>query len=83
MQDKLGRMLALTCLNQVIGANLVRCAASGSTEDTTKWLSKVTKPVLQGVRKGYFQFPEQQVGKGSNPRPGNSLVLMCFCPLFR
>jgi hypothetical protein len=60
-------MLALTCLNQVIGANLARGAAAGSADDTNKWLLKVTKPVLQGVRKGYFQFPEQQVGMGSIP----------------
>lgn len=61
-------MLALTCLDQVIRGTLSRWVPTGvPKQDIHKWLPRVCKPILQGVRKAYFQFPEQQVRVRSPP----------------
>ena len=45
---------------------LRRNAAQGSEAAAERWLSRTIKPVVAGLRKGSFQFQEQQVS-GSLP----------------
>lgn len=63
-QDKLLRTLILECIGLAVHAFLRRqprgdgTAARGRTD---AWLARTTKPIMVNVRKGNFQFPEQQV----------------------
>ena len=64
VQDKLLRTLILECIGLAVHAFLRQqphgdgTAARGRTD---AWLARTTKPIMVNVRKGNFQFPEQQV----------------------
>ena len=59
-QDKLLRTLILGCLVQCISTFMYR-QGSMPRDRMVKWLTRATKPVLANLKKGNFQFPEQQV----------------------
>lgn len=70
-QDKLLRTRMLECLALCVRAWLRRhqpapggepsaAAAAAAKERTERWLAKSTRPVVANLRKGNFQFPEQE-----------------------
>ena len=61
MQDKLLRTLVLNCICQCCTTYLYRLHSQQSKDKAAKWLASAVKPVLTNLRKGNFQFPEQQV----------------------
>lgn len=62
MQDKLQRTQVLECIVLCTESYLRRNAAKqGSEAATERWLSRSIKPAVTGLRKGNFQFQEQQV----------------------
>lgn len=72
-QDKLLRTLMLECISLTVRTYLRRQPqreGSGTRERSDAWLARTTKPIMVNVRKGNFQFPEQQVGQ---------LLVHCAC----
>ena len=62
LQDKLQRTQILECIVLCAESYLRRNAAKqGSEAAAERWLSRTIKPVVAGLRKGNFQFQEQQV----------------------
>ncbi|KAK9829934.1 hypothetical protein WJX72_008722 [[Myrmecia] bisecta] len=59
LKDKLLRTLILGCLLQCISTFTYRHATM-PRDRMAKWLTRATKPVIANLRKGNFQFPEQQ-----------------------
>ena len=70
LQDKLLRTRMLECLALVVRTWLRRqglpsrgqAPAAAARERAERWLAKATRPVVGNLRKGNFQFPEQEVG---------------------
>ncbi|EIE19264.1 hypothetical protein COCSUDRAFT_48883 [Coccomyxa subellipsoidea C-169] len=62
--DKLLRTLILDCLSLTVRTYLrhqpAERAAGGGRGRMDAWLARTTKPIMVNVRKGNFQFPEQQ-----------------------
>ena len=62
VQDKLQRTQVLECIVLCTESYLRRNAAKpGAEAATERWLARSTKPVMSNLRKGNFQFQEQQV----------------------
>lgn len=69
LQDKLLRTLILECIGLAVHAYLrrqPRIDGTASRGRTDAWLARTTKPIMVNVRKGNFQFPEQQVRRVSS-----------------
>ena len=61
LQDKLQRTQVLECIVLCTESYLWRNAKHGSETAADRWLAKTTKPIMANLRKGNFQFQEQQV----------------------
>lgn len=62
VQDKLQRTQVLECLVLCTESYLRRSVAKhGSDAAADQWLTRTIKPIVANVRKGNFQFQEQQV----------------------
>ena len=61
LQDKLQRTQVLECIVLCTESFLRRNSQHGSEAAADRWLAKSTKPVMAHLRKGSFQFQEQQV----------------------
>ena len=62
LQDKLQRTQVLECIVLCTESYLWRNTKRGSETMADRWLAKTTKPIMANLRKGNFQFQEQQVG---------------------
>ena len=65
LQDKLQRTQVTECIVLCTESYLRRDSQQGSQSGADRWLAKVTKPVIANLRKGNFQFQEQQVRRWS------------------
>jgi hypothetical protein len=76
-QDKLLRTLILDCLSLTVRTYLRQQPADGrgGRSRSDAWLARTTKPIMVNVRKGNFQFSEQQVGSISFRM--HALTFMC------
>ena len=61
LQDKLQRTQIMECIVLCTESYLRRDLQQASQSSADQWLAKVTKPVIANLRKGNFQFQEQQV----------------------